>query len=149
MSTENSHPENFDLLADQQKFSTASPDLTPMLDTIFLIILLLLATLMKSSIVRGFPVNLPAVSEKTDIHKESNAIEISMKADGLVMIGDKVVSDQQIPAAIQSELDEKPQAKILLRSDASVEYGKVAQLLCRLSTLLSDRQVILVTQQAP
>ena len=54
----------------------ATADLTPMLDTIFLIILLLLATLMNSSIVRGFPVNLPAFAEKTDIQKEDNSIEI-------------------------------------------------------------------------
>jgi len=62
-------------------------DLTPMLDTIFLIILLLLATLMNSSIVRGFPVNLPAFSEETAIQKENNSIEISVDKDGSVYVG--------------------------------------------------------------
>jgi len=118
-----------------------------MLDTIFLIILLLLATLMNSSIVRGFPVNLPAFSEKTAVQKENDSIEISVDKDGFVYIAKEKVDMSDIAGALQAVTVQNPAQKILLRSDSSAAYGCVAQVLCRVSNCLPDKQVILVTQK--
>ena len=126
---------------------SATADLTPMLDTIFLIILLLLATLMNSSIVRGFPVNLPAFSEETAIQKESNSIEISVDKDGSVYVGKEKVELSDIAGAMQTMIVQDPSQKILLRADNSAAYGRVAQVLCHVSNCLPDKQVILVTQK--
>lgn len=123
-------------------------DLTPMLDTIFLIILLLLATLMNSSIVRGFPVNLPAFSEKTTIQKENNSIEISVDKEGFVYIDKQKIDMPDIAAALRAMTTQATSQKILLRADSSVVYGRVAQVLCRVSNCLPDKQVILVTQNS-
>jgi len=122
-------------------------DLTPMLDTIFLIILLLLATLMNSSIVRGFPVNLPAFSEETAIQKESNSIEISIDKDGFVYVAKEKVELLNIAGAMQNMIVPDPSQKILLRADNSAAYGRVAQVLCHVSNCLPDKEVILVTQK--
>lgn len=122
-------------------------DLTPMLDTIFLIILLLLATLMNSSIVRGFPVNLPAFSEETAIQKESNSIEISIDKDGFVYVAKEKVELLDIAVAMKTMIVQDPSQKILLRADSSAAYGRVAQVLCHVSNSLPDKQIILVTQK--
>jgi len=122
-------------------------DLTPMLDTIFLIILLLLATLMNSSIVRGFPVNLPAFSEETAIQKENNSIEISVDKDGSVYVGKTKVELLDIAVAMKTMIVNAPSQKILLRADNSAAYGRVAQVLCHVSNCLPDKEVILVTQK--
>jgi biopolymer transport protein ExbD len=119
-----------------------------MLDTIFLIILLLLATLMNSSIVRGFPVNLPAFSEKTAIQKENDSIEISVDEDGFIYIGKEKKDMQDIAEALRSATVQSPSSKILLRADSSTAYGRVAEVLCRVSNCLPGRQVILVTQKS-
>lgn len=122
-------------------------DLTPMLDTIFLIILLLLATLMNSSIVRGFPVNLPAFSEEVDIQKETSSIEISVDKDGFVYVGKEKVELLDIAGAMQTMIVQDSSQKILLRADSSTAYGRVAQVLCHVSNCLPDKEIILVTQK--
>ena len=126
---------------------SATADLTPMLDTIFLIILLLLATLMNSSIVRGFPVNLPAFSEEMVIQKEDNSIEISVDKEGCVYIGKAKVDLSDIAGELRTFVTEIPSQKILLRADSSAAYGRVAQVLCHVSNCLPDKRVILVTQK--
>lgn len=126
---------------------SATADLTPMLDTIFLIILLLLATLMNSSIVRGFPVNLPAFSEETAIQKENNSIEISVDKDGFVYIGKEKVELLDIARAMQTMIAPDPSQKILLRADSLAAYGRVSQVLCHVSNCLPNKEVILVTQK--
>jgi len=137
---------DFELFAETRQPTTA--DLTPMLDTIFLIILLLLATLMNSSIVRGFPVNLPAFSEKTTIQKENSSIEISVDKDGFIYIGKQKIDMPDITGALQAMTTQDLSQKILLRADSSVAYGRVAQVLCHVSNCLPDKQVILITQKS-
>ena len=73
-----------------------------MLDTLFLIILLLLATMLNSSVVRGFPVNLPVFSEKTTVQKESDAVEVSIDKDGFIYVGKDKVDLSNIAGAIQT-----------------------------------------------
>jgi len=126
---------------------TTTADLTPMLDTIFLIILLLLATLMNSSIVRGFPVNLPAFSEETTIQKENSSIEISVDKNGSVYIGKEKIDLLDIAAAAKTIIVNNPSQKVLLRADNSAAYGRVAQVLCHVSNCLPDKEVVLVTQK--
>lgn len=120
-------------------------DLTPMLDTIFLIILLLLSTLMNSSVIQGFPVNLPAVSGQVETHKEIEPIEISINAEGLIAVGKTTVSLETLPNLIREKMSTNPHANVLLRADQAAEYGKVAHVLFSLSNQLSSRQIILVT----
>ena len=122
-------------------------DMTPMMDTIFLIILLLLATLLNSSIVRGFPVNLPVFSEKTTVQKESDAVEVSIDKDGFIYVGKDKVDLPNIAGAIQTSAAQSEAKKVLLRADTAVSYGRVAQVLCHVSNCQPDKQVILVTQE--
>lgn len=122
-------------------------DLTPMLDTIFLIILLLLATLMNSSIVRGFPVNLPSFAEPTQIQKHKDPVEITLDKAGNIYVAKTAVSLENIAGQIQAALNENPDAKVLLRADNDVPYGKVAQTLCHVSNALPATEVVLITQQ--
>jgi len=126
----------------------ATADLTPLIDTVFLIILLLLATLMNSSIVRGFPVNLPAFSEETAIQKEDNSIEISVDKDGFVFVGKERTDVQDMAEVLRVVASGSPTSRVLLRADSSTAYGRVAEVLCRVSNCLPDRQVILVTQES-
>ena len=135
---------DFESISETSQIPTA--DMTPMMDTIFLIILLLLATLMNSSIVRGFPVNLPVFSEKTTIQKESDSVEVSIDKDGFIYIGKEKVDLSNIAGAIQTATAQSPAKKVLLRADIAVAYGRVAQVLCHVSNCQPDKQVILVTQ---
>ena len=137
------------IIADLELISEAqstTADLTPMLDTIFLIILLLLATLMNSSIVRGFPVNLPAFSEETTIQKD-DSIEISVDKDGYIYVGKDKLDMADIATVLRAAIAQNQSEKILLRADKSVAYGRVAEVLCRVSNCLPSKQVILVTEK--
>jgi biopolymer transport protein ExbD len=135
---------DFESISETSQIPTA--DMTPLMDTIFLIILLLLATLMNSSIVRGFPVNLPVFSEKTTIQKESDSVEVSIDKDGFIYIGKEKIDLPNIAGAIQTATTQSQAKKVLLRADSAVTYGRVAQVLCHVSNCQPDKQVILVTQ---
>jgi biopolymer transport protein TolR len=117
-----------------------------MLDTIFLIILLLLATLMHSSIVRGFPVNCPGFAEPAAIQKENRALEVSVDRQGTIYVGKVPVEEATLAEHLRAQAREYPAEKVLLRGDREAAYGDVAHALARVSRLLPDKHVILVTQ---
>jgi len=135
-----------DLAVFPAKRLLTTADLTPMLDTIFLIILLLLATLMNSSIVRGFPVNLPAFSENVDVQRDNEAIEVSIAKDGGVYIAKERVPLFDLDERL-SAMRSDPSQKVFVRADTDVAYGRVAGVLCRLSSCLPGREVILIVHE--
>ena len=126
--------------------STITADLTPMLDAIFLIILLLLATLMNSSVVRGFAVNLPAFAEQSAIQKQDGRLEISIDREGGIYIDKEPVRFADLPQTLPQLARQLSATTVLLRADTSVPYGSVAKVLSRMSNCLPDQQVVLVTQ---
>ena len=131
-----------------QPSQPATADLTPMLDTIFLIILLLLATLMNTSIVRGFPVSLPAIAEETPIHKQPDRIEISLDSDGRIYLNAKALEPGDLDEALRSVNAEQASANsVLLRADRAVPYGRVAQILCQVANRLPNKKVVLAVQR--
>jgi len=117
-----------------------------MLDTIFLIILLLLVTLMNSSVIRGFPVNLPAFSEEPPIQKPVDKIEISIDHQGTIYLDKKPLPLLQLNSTLLAINAHVTNKTILLRADDATPYGQVAELLYRISNCLPDKKVILVTQ---
>lgn len=119
-----------------------------MLDTIFLIILLLLATLMHSSIVRGFPVNCPAFAEPSAVQKDSDVLEVSVDQNGQVYIDTAPIKLSDIGLRLLSVSEQMQSNKVLVRGDNTASYGRVAQVLGAVSRALPGQEVILVTQTA-
>ena len=117
-----------------------------MLDTIFLIILLLLATLMHSSIVRGFPVNCPAFAERSAVQKDNNAVEVSVDEHGQVYIGKTPILIADMALQLERVCQQMHAEKVLVRGDAAASYGRVAHVLASVSRSLPGQEVILVTQ---
>ncbi len=132
-------------LADELYEIGQTADLTPMLDTIFLIILLLLATLMNSSVIQGFPVNLPTVAGQAQTQRQIEPVEISVNAQGRIAVGDQTVTLDRLPEMVRRQMSATPQAKVLLRADRAADYGTIAEVLFAMSNVLSSRQIILVT----
>lgn len=69
-----------------------------------------------------------------------------MDKDGQLYIGKDPVADATLPAALQQQAQAYPAEKVLLRGDREAPYGKVAHALARVSRILPDKHVILVTQ---
>ena len=119
-------------------------DLTPLIDTIFQIILLLLVTLINSSIVRGFPVNLPTTSDNAPVQKDNEPVEVSVTREGHIYVADTTVSLADLGPAVQAMIAPNPSQRVFVRADTDVPYGPVAQVLCRLSNTLPGREVMLI-----
>ncbi len=128
--------------------NTASADLTPMLDTIFLIILLLLSTLINSTIVRGFEVSLPAVNGEMAVQKEQDRIEISVDQTGQVYIGKEIISPNALATTLSDQARQSPDARIFLRADDSANYGRVAQVLNLISRHMPGHPLVIIAEQA-
>ena len=130
---------------DQAGPSTA--DLTPVLDAIFLIILLLLATLMHSSVVRGFGVNVPACSSQGPIQKHDERIEISVDGAGQTYVDKECLGAEAFWARLGELAAASDVTTVLLRAEESVAYGRVAEVLAQISKRLPNTSVVLVTQR--
>jgi len=112
-----------DMVPTSENSEPTTADLTPLMDTICQIIFLLLAMLIGTSVVGGFPVNLPAVSTSTDVQEAADAIDIAIDRDGNIHVGKDLVSLAELDGAIQVLARESPTRKVLVRADTDIAYG--------------------------
>lgn len=133
----------------ESQSQTATVDLTPMLDTIFLIILLLLATLMHSTVVGGFPVDVPRLTRAGEVQTEQHPIEVSVDKTGQIYIGTRAIDLTDLGVALTEAAQAAEIGKVLVRGDRQVQYGSVASLLGVISRVLPDTPVVLITGTDP
>ena len=100
--------------------------MTPLIDVmlVLLVIFMIAAPLMTSSL----KMELPKV-EAAKNNDGAAALALGITADGLVHLGDAVVSHDDLVRALKQAAARQPQPDVLLRADQSVPYGRVAELL--------------------
>jgi len=68
---------------------------------------------------------------------------------GIMYVGKVPVEEATLAEHLREQSREYPAEKVLLRGDREAAYGDVANALARVSRLLPDKHVILVTQPNP
>jgi biopolymer transport protein ExbD len=99
-------------------------NMTPLVDVmlVLLIIFIITVPVMKHSV----NVDLPqASSQREEVRPET--IRLSVDASGAYFLNDKPVSDEALPALLQSEAARQPQPDLHIRGDRAVRYERVAQ----------------------
>lgn len=106
---------------------TAAPDLTPLIDIIFqLVLFFMVSTQFVSS--PGIEVDLPRSSADT-ILKERDDLKVWVRADGTAYLNDKPVTNADLRDALTEASKRDPNTLIIIKADKQVDHGAVVRVM--------------------
>ena len=105
----------------------ARMEMVPLIDTVFLIMVFFVYSMLSMAVHRGLPVLLPA-SSTSDIEKQL-VLSVTVKSDGTVYIDREQISSGDLAAALKHKAGSEQQAGVLLFADSSLSYQKLFNVL--------------------
>jgi biopolymer transport protein ExbD/biopolymer transport protein TolR len=101
-------------------------NMTPLIDVmlVLLVIFMIAAPLMTSSLKMELP--RAAAAQPND---SSPSITVGLTADGRLHVGEDTVTQADLVQTLKVAARRQPQPDVLVRADAAVPYGRVAQLI--------------------
>ena len=112
-----------------EKFSPSQPlsdiNVTPFVDVMLVLLVIFMVTAPMFS--QGLPVNLPEAAAPALVSDKPLVVSISQKQE--VFLGDREVGLANLKAALAGEHKGAKAPEILLKSDQSVPYGLVVQVM--------------------
>jgi len=101
-------------------------NVTPMVDV--MLVLLIIFMVAAPLLTVGVPVNLPQ-TKAAPLNEKTEPLAITIKADGQVFIQDTVVAVEELAARLQAITENKPDTRIYVRGDHSLDYGRVMEVM--------------------
>lgn len=117
-------------------------NVTPMVDV--MLVLLIIFMVAAPLLTVGVPVNLPQ-TKAAPLNEKTEPLAITIKADGQVFIQNTVVTLEELPARLQAITENKPDTRIYVRGDHSIDYGRVMEVM-GLITSAGFTKVALITE---
>ncbi|WP_349369039.1 biopolymer transporter ExbD [Salinarimonas sp.] len=116
-------------------------NMTPFIDVmlVLLIVFMVSAPLLSA----GVPLDLPQ-AQAGQLNVDAKPIALSIDAEGRVFLEDAELADGEIVAAIEARAEEGAEARVFVRGDRAVDYGRVAEVMA-LVTQGGFSRVALVT----
>ncbi len=121
----------------------AEINVTPMVDVmlVLLIIFMVAAPLMTA----GVPVKLPKTAAGALPSEPEEPLAITLTADGRMQLQNTDITPENLVAKLRAVAAERTSDKVFLRADATVPYGRVAQVMGALNAA-GFRNIGLVTE---
>jgi biopolymer transport protein TolR len=117
-------------------------NVTPMVDV--MLVLLIIFMVAAPLLTAGVPVNLPQ-SKAAPLNEKIEPLAITIKADGQVFIQETAVAVEELAARLQAITENKPDTRIYVRGDHSLDYGRVMEVM-GLITSAGFTKVALITE---
>jgi biopolymer transport protein TolR len=108
----------------------AEINVTPMVDVMLVLLIVFMVTAPLLSV--GVPVDLPKTKAAT-LNDSQEPLVISINSQGHVFLQKKEVSIEQLIPLLQSVTGAKPDTRIFVRGDQSIQYGTVMQVMGHIS----------------
>lgn len=102
-----------------------SPDLTPMIDMVFLLLIFFLLT----SVFRSTAVETDLPESTTAMQSDPQSIVISVKQNGEVYYNDEQVSMQTLKYLLRYGLEETREKEVSIASDKGVDFARIISLM--------------------
>lgn len=109
-----------------QEDSTDLPDLTPMIDIVFLLIVFFM-TVANMQVQQRVPIAVPIAEAASLPEDRGNRIVVTVKEDGSVFYGARAVLMDDLAPLIAESKGSAPGAKVYVRADAKVPFKEVRQ----------------------
>ena len=117
-------------------------NVTPMVDV--MLVLLIIFMVAAPLLTVGVPVNLPQ-TKAAPLNEKTEPLAITIKADGQIFIQDTNVALEELAARLQAITENKPDTRIYVRGDHSLDYGRVMEVM-GLITSAGFTKVALITE---
>jgi len=127
------------------KTAKSEPNVVPLCD--ILLVLLIIFMVVTPMIQKGANVRLPEAKYVSDQKEAGQLITVSIKRDGTVYVGDKIVEDiSKLSTIIEDTMEEKQitDRKVQLRADVELEYGKVIDVMNEIKNARVELLALLV-----
>ena len=121
----------------------ADINVTPLVDVMLVLLIVFMVT--APMMTTGVNVDLPK-TDATPVNSDNKPITVSIKADGSTFIGDQVVSLDELVAKLQAMSQNDPTHRIFVRGDQHIDYGRVMEVMGRI-TQGGFTRVALLAQQ--
>ena len=133
-------PDGRAALRSQVTYENGDPNLTPVLDTIFLVLAVLLVVFVKLTPVEGLPAVLGPNGKPTGSYERSQRVEVMLLADGRLEVNGQDVPIDALTAAIDAQARRRAIDAVYVLAHIDVPYGAVAEVLAYLYRLNGDRE---------
>jgi len=109
----------------------ADINVTPLVDVC--LVLLIIFMVVTPMLQKGVPVNLPITEDPEKTPDTEKQLLISVKDDGTVYVGSKVIRKEEVQSAIEEIHTRTPDREVAVKGDRKVPYGAVLDVLkaCR------------------
>ena len=131
------------------KFSSSQPlsdiNVTPFVDVMLVLLVIFMVTAPMFS--QGLPVNLPQAAAPALTSQQPLVVSISPQKE--IYLGDRQVGLENLQAALAGEKKGDKTPEVLLKSDQSVPYGLVVQVMSILKAAGVEKLGIVTAPTAP
>ena len=117
-------------------------NVTPFVDVMLVLLIVFMVTAPLLTV--GIPVDLPKVKANA-LTDQKEPLEITVKLDGKVYIGENEVVVENIVAKLGAITEENYETRIYVRGDRAVAYGRVIEIMSNIHSA-GYTKVALVTQ---
>ena len=101
-------------------------NVTPFVDVMLVLLIVFMVTAPLLTV--GIPVDLPKVKANA-LTDQKDPIEITVKLDGLVYLGESEVEVENLIPRLNAITDQNTEARIYVRGDRIVAYGRVMEIM--------------------
>ena len=101
-------------------------NVTPFVDVMLVLLIVFMVTAPLLTV--GIPVDLPKIKANA-LTDQKDPIEITVKLDGTVYLGESIVEVDNIIPRLNAITDKNTEARIYIRGDRVVAYGRVMEIM--------------------
>jgi len=103
-------------------------DMIPLIDSVFLVLIVFIYAFLSMTVHRGFVVNLPKTvfSEKLE---ESDYVSVTVKQDGAIFFNKEEVTDEELALRLIERARENAETKVYVNADEGVIHRRVIAVL--------------------
>ena len=101
-------------------------NVTPFVDVMLVLLIVFMVTAPLLTV--GIPVDLPKIKANA-LTDQKDPLEITLKLDGNVYLGESLVEVENLIPRLDAITDQNTQARIYVRGDRSVSYGRVMEIM--------------------
>ena len=121
----------FNLKRNNSREPMSEINVTPFVDVMLVLLIVFMVTAPLLTV--GIPVDLPKVKADA-LTDQKDPIEITIKLDGKIYIGESLVEVENLVPRLNSITDQNTEARIYLRGDRVVAYGRVMAIMSKINS---------------
>ena len=108
-------------------------NVTPFVDVMLVLLIVFMVTAPLLTV--GVPVDLPKVKTASALTDQKDPIEITVKFDGTLYLGESEVEVENLIPRLIAITDQNTEARIYVRGDRAVSYGRIMEIMSLINSI--------------